>query len=93
MAESKKNIPVGINCPHQLYWYNLRILVRQKSNKWHQLMVIGDFNSNYTELIEWMNDKCCVDILQKKQGACSITYQRFAPDPIDCSFGDSSINI
>ena len=93
MAENKNKIPDGIICPRQLYGHDLQIFLQTKSDLGHQLMVMGDFNSEYEELKTWMSSSGCVDVLQTKYGTCPITYQRSAEDPLDCCFGDSSLKI
>ena len=93
MAEHKNKYPGNITCPRQLYGYDLNFLIEQKSNAGHKIMVLGDFNSEYTNLVEWMNTVGCVDVIHERHGKCPITYQRSNKDPLDCCFGDPNMKI
>ena len=91
MAENKTKYPLDITCPRQLYGFDLKNFIQEKSNEGHQILIMGDFNSQYCELIKWMNSHGCIDILNNKYGTCPITYQRSFKDPLDCFFGDPAM--
>ena len=93
MAENKNKIPHGIACPRQLYGYDLKQLIDEKTNLGHQLIVCGDFNCDYEELCQWMHSVSLCDLLESKHGRPPITYQRSARDPLDCFFGSPSLQI
>jgi hypothetical protein len=54
------------------------------SNK--QIVLMGDFNSEYGDLREWMMDLGLLDIIGKKHG-----YNRSKPAPIDCIFTSANM--
>ena len=93
MSENANKIPEGIICPRQLYGYDLKRFLSTKSDAGNKILVLGDLNSDYSELQDWMNNIGCEDILTKNYGPCPITYQRSHTDPVDCCFGDGSLQI
>ena len=52
MAENSGEIPNKILCPCQLFAHNLKSFIEEKSEEVHQLIVCGDFNSEYEDLVE-----------------------------------------
>ena len=62
-------------------------------DKGEQLIVCGDFNSEYVKLSEWFLDEDLRDMLVPRHGKCPITYQRSRQDPLDCIFGSPSMTI
>ena len=62
-------------------------------DKGEQLIVCGDFNSEYVKLSEWFLDEGLRDMLVPRHGKCPITYQRSRQDPLDCIFGSPSMTI
>ena len=93
MAEQKGCIPDNIVCPRQMFGYDLRRTIGKYSNIGNQLIVCGDFNSEYLTLSEWFLDEGLQDIIAQKHGKMPITYQRSKKDPLDCVFGTPSIKI
>jgi hypothetical protein len=61
------------------------------SNK--QIVLMGDFNSEYGDLREWMMDLGLLDIIGKKHGYDNApkTYNRSKPAPIDCIFTSANM--
>ena len=68
-------------------------MIEEKTLQGRQLVVRGDSNSNYKQLNEWMNNLSLVDLISKRHGKSPITYQRSAVDPLDCIFGNPSLEI
>ena len=93
MVVNKNKIPSDIIYPRQLYGHDLKAFIQEKSEAGYQLLVLGNFNSDHSELAKWMNHSSCVDVLQKRHGVCPIIYQRSVKDPIDCCFDDGSLKI
>ena len=93
MAENSNDIPCDVKCPRQLFGYDLRSLIQSKTDEGHQVIVCGDFNSEYKSLQEWMQSNGCIDLLSTRHGKSPITYQRSASDPLDCIFSHPSIQI
>jgi len=59
-------IPEHITCPRQLFGYDLRKFIEQQIEQGHQIIVMGDFNSEYAVLQEWTLDLGLLDIIGKK---------------------------
>ena len=93
MAENKESVPDNIVCPRQLFGYDLRKAITKYTNMGNQMIVCGDFNSEYSGLSEWFLDEGLQDIIAEKNGKMPITYQRSKEDPLDCVFGSPSIKI
>ena len=53
MAEYNSELP-ETNCPRQLFSLDLKEAIEQKINCGHKILVIGDFNSEYSKLANWM---------------------------------------
>ena len=77
----------------QLFRYNLKEFISKKFSMGHQLMISGDFNSEYDELSNWFLGKGLKDVMAEQHGKSPITYQRLAIDPIDCLFASPSLCI
>ena len=73
MAENANKLPEGITCPRKLYGYDLNKFITSKSDAGHKIIILGDFNSSYIELNNWMNNIGCGDLLNQKHGTCPIT--------------------
>ena len=76
-----------------IIWTQPQTINRQKLGLGHQLVVCGDFNSEYTELKDWMLDVTLTDMLSTKYGLGPRTYKRSKDCPIDCCFDSPSFKI
>ena len=93
MAENHEVMPENITFPRQLYGHDLKDLLETKAALGHQLVVSGDFNSDYSSLTTWMQDIGLIDLIDSRHGKAPITYQRSSSDPIDRIFGSPTIKI
>ena len=59
----------------------------------NQLIVYGDFNSEYAKLSEWFINEGLRDLMEQRYGKCPIIYQKSKQDPIDYIFGSPSMEI
>ena len=50
MSENKDKIPAIMIFPRQIFGYDLKKLIEEKSDRGNQLVVSGDFNSSYEAL-------------------------------------------
>ena len=50
MSENKDKLPESIKCPRQLFGYDLSKAIEKYTDKGNQLIVCGDFNSQYEDL-------------------------------------------
>ena len=93
MAENRVHMPANTTCPRQLYGIDLQSLIEEKAGLGHQIIVCGDFNSDYPELKAWMLRLNLEDLLSTKYGLGPRTYKRSKDCPIDCCFGSPSLKI
>ena len=64
MAEHQDQLP-DTTCPRQLFGLDLHQALTEKLEKDHNLIVMGDFNSEYSNLTKWMQDLGLVDLIEK----------------------------
>ena len=91
LAQHREEIPAHIQCPRQLFGYDLANTITNLQQSGQQVLVMGDFNSDYTKLKEWMMDKGLVDLIAAKHGPCPRTCKKSANQPIDCIFGSPQL--
>ena len=92
MAKNKDQLP-DTHCPRQLFGIDLKHAIETKIEKGHQIMVMGDFNSEYEDLSLWMLELGLQDLIGQKHGRGPKTYERSKDAPIDCVFGSASLKI
>jgi len=92
MAEHKTELP-DTACPRQLFGIDLKTAIEDKLDLGHQIIVMGDFNSEYTELSSWMLELGLVDVISDKHGAGPKTYNRSKESPIDCVFASTDLKM
>ena len=92
MAEHKDELP-DINCPRQLFGFDLRRKIEEKLDLGHNVIVMGDFNAEYKKLVEWMGSLGLVDLIAQRHDDCPRTHLRSKNEPIDCIFGSASFSI
>jgi len=61
-------IPETINCPRQLFGNDLRKFVEERIKQGNQIILMGDFNSEYAVLRDWMLNLDCLISLEKSMG-------------------------
>ena len=83
----------NVTCPRQLFGKDLRSELRNKLEAGHNLLVQGDFNSNYDDLHSWMLELGLENIIAKRHGRGPTTYNRSNADAIDHIFGTSNFHI
>ena len=64
--ENKDNIPENNTCPRQLFGFDLKQKIEELTPEGHQLIIKGDFNSEYEDLKPWMIDLGLIDLIGKK---------------------------
>ena len=87
-------IPESIVCPRQLFGHDLHKFVEGRIEEGHQIILMGDFNSEYSVLREWMLGLGLLDIIGKKHGyeQAPRTHTRSKNSPIDCIFVSAQIS-
>ena len=88
---NKKDIPEKIACPRQLFVHDLKITINKKIDEGHQLIISGDFNSEYIQLTDWIMDLGLKDIIHNKHGTSTRTCKRSKNFPIDCILGNATL--
>ena len=86
--------PPEITCPRQLFGYDLKRFVDQKRLEGHQVILMGDFNSEYDAVRDWMLDLGLLDVIGRKHGTQNVprTHTRSKDSPIDCIFATAEIS-
>ena len=92
MKENKSSIP-DTHCPRQLFGLDLKAALEDKMEKGHNILVMGDFNSEHSNLKKWMQELGLSDLIEQRHGTCPKTYIRSKDSPIDCIFGSPQFTI
>jgi len=82
-----------VNCPRELFGHDLKKLIQDRQENGHQILVMGDFNSEYSQLRAWMADLALLDIIGKKHGVDNVprTHTRLKDSPIDAIFASAHL--
>jgi exonuclease III len=59
---AKENI---ITCPRRQFWTDLKRHIQKCHDDDEQVIVMGDWNSKYSEVVQWMRELGLVDIIQQ----------------------------
>ena len=92
MANHRSIIPSSIICPRQLFGHDLSELLQDLTNKGHQIILMGDFNTHYAKLCDWMKEFGLVDTIARQHGPCPVTYNRSNSKPLDSIFTSPKIS-
>ena len=92
MAENKKYLP-DTRCLRQLFGIDLKGEIENKTEKGHQILLMGGFNSEYKDLIMWMLELGLIGIITKKYGLVPINQKYSKDAPLDYIFGSVSFQI
>ncbi|GFH48946.1 hypothetical protein CTEN210_05422 [Chaetoceros tenuissimus] len=81
--DHEHSIPLIDNreCPRQLFGWDLKKFISNKIEEGHQIVLMGDFNSEFEDLKEWMQELMLEEAITKLK-----TYKRSKDSPIDCIF-------
>ena len=79
--------PTRHKLPSPTIWNRPKNWDRKKIEKGHQILLMGDFNSEYTDLTLWMLELVLIDIIAKIHGLGPRTRKFSRDAPIDCVFG------
>ena len=94
MSDNRDKIPDGMECPRQLFGHDLKALVESLQDKDHQIVLMGDWNSEYPLLEEWMLDLGLVNVLKERHGEIGPrTCIKSKNSPIDCVFASPQLKI
>ena len=67
MAENKVSLP-DISCLEQLFGMDLQVALEENIDLGDHIIVIGDFNSEYGELVPWMLDPGLLELIEARNG-------------------------
>ena len=81
------------NYPRQLFGMDLKKAVESKIEKCHQIILMGDFNSEYEDLITYILDLGLQDLIRQKHGKGPKIHDHSKDSPIYCIFGSASLKI
>ena len=73
-------------CPRQLFGIDLKSAIEEKVRDGHQMIIMGDFNSHYNGLTNWMMNVGLIDIHHNSFGPGPITHTRSKSEAIDRVF-------
>ena len=91
IANHKANMDSTITCPRQLFGNDLSGLLNSLINQGQQIILSGDFNSEYTDLCSYMLQFGLTDMIAERHRDCPKTYNRSKNSPIDVIFGSSHL--
>ena len=88
MQKWKDQIPLDIDDPRKLFWMDLAITVTKAHTEGYNVILMGDFNSEFSELREWMIQHGLLENIAELHGydAAPNTHLRSKDAPIDAIF-------
>ena len=94
MSSYSENIPDTIKCPRKLFGHDLIELIISLQSENHQILLMGDFNAEYSELEDWMLNLGLVNVMKEKHDDVGPrTCLKSKDSPIDCIFGSPQLTI
>ena len=86
MNSHRDLFPNEFQCPRQLFGYDLGNLIQEFYDEGTQLCIMGDFNSDYDSVLQWMDQYDLTDAIAARHGPCPVTYNRSNNHPLDMIF-------
>jgi hypothetical protein len=81
---AKQNI---VECPRRQFWEDLKVHINQCKDKNEQVIIMGDWNSKYEEVVHWMSTVGLKDVIvNRHQGNPPPTCQQSSNYPLDAIF-------
>lgn len=85
---AKSNITV---CPRTQFWSDLKTFITSCKDNNEHVIVMGDWNSTYNEVVRWMDEMGMKDlIVDRHKGEPPPTCKKSREHPIDAIFGPAS---
>lgn len=79
-------------CPRIQFWIDLKDYITQCKDANEQVIIMGDWNSKYDDVVKWMKAVGLKDIIvDRHQGSPPPTCERSRDHPIDAIFGPDSL--
>lgn len=83
----------NFNCPRRQFWADLKAFLIQCKEANEQIVIMGDWNSNYKEVAQWMANEGLKDIIvNRHNGQPPPTCKRSSTHPIDAIFTSDSFH-
>ena len=88
MQQWNNSLDKEVNDPRKLFWYDLSKVVKQAHNEGYNVMLAGDFNSDFVDLREWMIQHGLLENIGELHGYENAprTHLRSQNAPIDAIF-------
>jgi Reverse transcriptase (RNA-dependent DNA polymerase). len=79
-------------CPRKQFWTDLKLFISKCTEQKEHVIVMGDWNSHYPEVVQWMEQLNLVDILSRRHGHVPPppTCKRSSAYPLDAIFVPAS---
>ena len=69
-----------------MFSHDLSKFLVEQMDDGNQIILMGDFNSDYKLLCDWIMQFDLTDTIANQHGPCPITYNRSRKDPLDVMF-------
>ena len=88
MLKWNSELPPEIDDPRKLFWYDLSATVKAATDDGYKVMLLGDFNSDFKDLREWMVKHGLVENICEIHGydKAPRTHTRSQAAPLDAMF-------
>lgn len=81
----------NFDCPRQRFWKDLHTFIKNSQDNNETIIVMGDWNSQYTEVVNWMKDIGLKDIIHDRHKQHPPpTCNRSRDAPLDAIFAPES---
>lgn len=90
MGLARENV---MECPRKQFWIDLKEFITQCLENKETVILMGDWNSNYLEVVEWMSKLGLHDIIQSRHNTSTPppTCKRSSSQPLDAIFTNKDI--
>ena len=85
MQEWITELPQDVDTPRKLFWHDLSRFIKEYNQQGYNVILTGDFNSEFTEVREWMVQHGLVEAICEQHGYENAprTHNRSKEAPID----------
>jgi Endonuclease/Exonuclease/phosphatase family. len=75
-------------CPRQVFWNDLRQYIQERQETGETVILMGDWNSDYTDLLTWMDALGFKDAIHSRHPRTTppVTFKRSYTHPLDAIF-------
>ena len=85
LQELREELPAEVDTPRKLFWHDLSEFTSEYNHQGYNIMITGDFNSDFTQTREWMIQHGLVEAICEQHGyeEAPKTHLRSQDAPID----------